>query len=69
MRDVVQNAPTWTVASGLSGGIYSILSSLDFLGCVSLLAIIIGILATLHKMYLDRKVAKAQMEKLKQDDK
>lgn len=69
MRDLVNAPQHWTVASGLSGGIYSVVNSLDFLGCVSLLAIIIGILATLHKMYLDRKVAKAQMEKLKQDDK
>ena len=68
MRDIVNAPQHWTVASGLSGGIYSIVNSLDFLGCVSLLAIVIGILATLHKMYLDRKVAKAQLEKLKKDD-
>lgn len=68
MRDVVQNAPTWTVGAGISG-MFSAVNDLSLLGLLSAIGICIGIFATIHKVYLDIKVAKAQMERLKQDDK
>ena len=67
MRDVVQNAPAWTVGAGISG-MFSAVNDLSLLGLLSAIGICIGIFATLHKVYLDRKVAKAQMGSLNKDD-
>lgn len=67
MRDVVQNAPTWTVGAGISG-MFSAVNDLSLLGLLSAIGICIGIGASLYNWNCRRIEHKAFMKKIRKEE-
>ena len=64
MRDVVQNAPTWTVGAGISG-MFSAVNDLSLLGLLSAIGICIGIFVSIYNWNCRRIEHKAFMQNIK----
>lgn len=67
MRDALNTVPTWTMGAGF-GGIISAINNLEFVQVVCCIGVLVGMIGTLYRMYLDYKVAKFKMEQEKEDD-